>query len=546
MGITGASFFLYARTYPRYSHAMNPYASSAKAWPFAEAQALLERLKTSNNQKGYVLFETGYGPSGLPHIGTFGEVARTTMVRHAFTQLSDIPTRLICFSDDMDGLRKVPDNLPNAAMIAENLGKPLTSVPDPFGTHESFGHHMNARLRAFLDHFGFDYEFKSSTATYQSGEFDQALLTILQHYDRVMEVMIPTLGEERQQTYSPFLPISPISGKVLLAKVVKTDPAKGTITYIEEDGSEMEVPVTGGHCKLQWKPDMGMRWAALGVDYEMYGKDHLVSATLYDAICKIAGGIPPQQMMFELFLDAQGQKISKSKGNGLTIDEWLTYGPAESLALYMFQSPRKAKKLHFDVIPKAVDEYQIYLGKYAKEDAAARLENPCYHIHQGNPPAPELQDITFSLLLNLASACNPEDKNVLWGFISRYAPGATPASCPMLDTLAGYAVKYYHDFVKPTKNFRAATENERTAIGELRAYLASPECGSDSETIQTKIYDIGVTHYGKDQLRSWFQAMYEVLLGQSQGPRMGSFIALFGAKETIALIDGALKNSQAA
>ena len=527
---------------------MNTHALTAKAWPFAEAQALLTRLERAKDPKGYVLFETGYGPSGLPHIGTFGEVARTTMVRKAFEQISDIPTKLICFSDDMDGLRKVPDNLPQPEMLAANLGKPLTSIPDPFGTHESFGHHMNARLRAFLDHFGFDYEFKSSTETYKSGEFDKALLEILKQYDKVMKVMLPTLGEERQQTYSPFLPISPVSGKVLLAKVVKTDLAKGTITYVEEDGSERETPVTGGHCKLQWKPDMGMRWAALGVDYEMYGKDHLASAPLYDSICKIAGGVPPAQMMFELFLDEKGQKISKSKGNGITIDEWLKYAPAESLALYMFTSPRKAKKLYFDVIPQQVDDYLTHLEKYAIEtDAEKRLDNPVWHIHGGNPPAPE-SSIRFSLLLNLVSACNADSAAVLWGFISRHTPGMSPATHPMLDKLAHYAVRYYHDFVKPTKKFREPTEMERTAMAELRSYLTSlsgPEA-TDGEAIQTKIYEIGVTHYGKENLREWFKANYELLLGQSQGPRMGSFIALFGAKETIGLIDGALARQVAA
>src|ERR1700742_2460978 len=340
-------------------------AEQSNAWPFEQAKAILARLK--KKPKDEVLFETGYGPSGLPHIGTFGEVARTSMVRHAFEQLSGMPTKLICFSDDMDGLRKVPDNLPNPQMIAANLGKPLTAIPDPFGTHESFGHHMNARLRAFLDHFGFRYEFKSSTATYKSGRFDEALLRILSHYDKVMAVMLPTLGEERQQTYSPFLPVSPRSGKVLLAKVVAHDVAKGTITYVEEDGSHETVPVTGGHCKLQWKPDMGMRWAALGVDYEMYGKDHLTSAKLYDAICRIAGGTPPDQYMFELFLDDKGEKISKSKGNGISVEQWLTYGTAESLALFMFQKPRAAKRLHFDVIPRAVDDYIAFLDAYHAE-----------------------------------------------------------------------------------------------------------------------------------------------------------------------------------
>ena len=525
---------------------MHPLAAAAKAWPFEEARALLARLEKTGNPKGYALFETGYGPSGLPHIGTFGEVARTTMVRNAFKELSDIPTRLICFSDDMDGLRKVPDNLPNQELIAANLGKPLTSVPDPFGTHASFGHHMNARLRAFLDHFGFEYEFKSSTETYQSGEFDPALLRILEHYDKVMQVMLPTLGEERQQTYSPFLPISPRSGKVLLAKVHEVNKSKGTIVYEEEDGSKEEVPVTGGHCKLQWKPDMGMRWAALGVDYEMYGKDHLVSAKLYDAICRIAGGVPPQQMMFELFLDEKGEKISKSKGNGLTIDEWLKYGPSESLALYMFQSPRKAKKLYFDVIPKSVDEYQTFLGKYAGEEPGVRYENPTWHIHGGSAPLPEPAEIPFSLLLNLVSACNADSKDVLWGFISRLYPNATPAGCPRLDALVGYAVRYYHDFVKPTKQFREPNVTERAALSELREYLEMAPVDSSADDIMTKVYDLGMKHYSKETMRDWFKAMYETLLGSSQGPRMGSFIALFGTKETLGLIDTALLRKAAA
>ncbi|MDX1975664.1 MAG: lysine--tRNA ligase [Rickettsiales bacterium] len=519
-------------------------ATQSNAWPFQEALALVERYKSAPPAKGYVLFETGYGPSGLPHIGTFGEVARTTMVRRAFEQISDIPTKLICFSDDMDGLRKVPDNLPNADMIAANLGKPLTSVPDPFGTHESFGAHMNARLRAFLDHFGFDYEFKSSTTTYKAGEFDKALLSILNRYDQVMEVMLPTLGEERQQTYSPFLPVSPRSGKVLLAKVFERNVAKGTIVYEEEDGSKEEVPVTGGHCKLQWKPDMGMRWAALGVDYEMYGKDHLVSAELYSAICTIAGGMPPQQMMYELFLDDKGQKISKSKGNGITIDEWLRYAPQESLSLYMFQSPRKAKKLYFDVIPKAVDEYQTFLDKFAAQSEVDKLNNPVFHIHGGKPPVAEKLP-SFNLLLNLAGVANAEDPKVLWGFIGNYLPGATPATHPFLDKLVQGAVNYYQDFVKPTKKYRLPTDVEEKALQDLATYLENAPAGATAEEMQTEIYEIGKKHFGEN-LKAWFSAQYETLLGQPQGPRMGSFAALYGKAETVALIRKVLAKELAA
>ncbi|HEU5047366.1 MAG TPA: lysine--tRNA ligase [Rickettsiales bacterium] len=521
-------------------------AEQAKSWAFQEAVALVKRYEKAPPAKGYVLFETGYGPSGLPHIGTFGEVARTSMVRHAFQRISDIPTRLIAFSDDMDGLRKVPENLPNPEMIAANLGKPLTSVPDPFGTHASFGAHMNNRLCEFLDHFGFEYEFKSSTETYKSGEFDATLLILLERYQQVMDLMLPTLGEERQQTYSPFLPVSPRSGKVLLAKVVETNPKKGTIVYLEEDGSKEEVPVTGGHCKLQWKPDMGMRWAALSVDYEMYGKDHLASAELYSAICRIAGGNPPNQFCYELFLDEKGQKISKSKGNGITIDEWLRYAPQESLAYYMFQSPRKAKRLYFDVIPQQVDDYLTFLEKFAAEtDEAKKLDNPVWHIHNGNPPKPE-SGLKFSLLLNLASVCNPHDKSVLWGFISRYIPQATPATCPFLDRLAAYAVTYYHDFIKPTKHYRAPDATERAALQELHDYLLCVEVTDEfAANVQNKIYEIGKNHPFTD-LKLWFGALYEILLGQSTGPRMGSFIALYGREQTADLISKVLKGESLA
>jgi len=509
-------------------------ASQSNAWPFQEALAILERYKDKPPAKGYVLFETGYGPSGLPHIGTFGEVARTTMVRRAFEAISDIPTKLIAFSDDMDGLRKVPDNLPNKDMIAANLGKPLTSVPDPFGTHDSFGAHMNNRLCQFLDHFGFEYEFKSSTATYKSGEFDKTLLKLLENYQQVMDVMLPTLGEERQQTYSPFLPVSPRSGKVLLAKVFETSVKKGTIVYEEEDGSKEEVPVTGGHCKMQWKPDMGMRWAALDVDYEMYGKDHLTSAELYSAICSIAGGKPPNQFMYELFLDEKGQKISKSKGNGLTIDEWLRYAPAESLSLYMFQSPRKAKRLYFDVIPRAVDDYQTFLEKFEKEEALPQLNNPVYHIHSGKPPKSEGIP-GFNLLLNLAGVAQAEDPKVLWGYIARYMPNMSPATHPFLDQLVKGAVNYYHDFIKPTKKYRLPTELEAKALSELADWLENAPDTVTAEEMQTEIYEIGKKDFA-DNLKAWFAAMYETLLGQPQGPRMGSFVALYGKAETVRLL----------
>ena len=519
-----------------------PAALSARAWPFEEARKVLARVErqlASGRKIKEVRFETGYGPSGLPHIGTFGEVARTTWVRRAFERLSPIPTRLIAMSDDMDGLRKVPDNVPNKQMMAEHLGKPLTSIPDPFGTHESYGRNMNARLCAFLDRFGFEYDFRSATDMYKSGIYDAALLRVLAKYDEVMAVMLPTLGDERRETYSPFLPVSPRSGKVLLAKVVTRDVARGTITYIEEDGSEETVPVTGGHCKLQWKPDFGMRWAALDIDYEMYGKDHLPSQPLYDRICRIAGGEPPEHFVFELFLDEHGQKISKSKGNGLSIDEWLSYGPEESIALFMFQKPKAAKKLYFDQIPKAVDDYIALLDTYrGLASLEAQLESPIWHLHNASPPG-EHYPVSFALLLNLVSASNAHHRDVLWGFIRAYAPEASPQHNRGLDRLVDYAIRYYEDFVRPEKKFRAPSDKERAALVELANQLDAMGDERDGEKVQFEVYEVGKRH-GFEPLRDWFKAIYEVVIGQGQGPRFGSFAALFGCTQTASLIRRAL------
>jgi lysyl-tRNA synthetase class 1 len=462
-------------------------------------------------------------------------------VRHAFRVLTEdkIPTRLICFSDDMDGLRKVPGNIPNKEMVAEHLGKPLTQIPDPFGDHSSFGHHNNARLRAFLDTFGFDYEFLSATECYTTGRFDKTLLKVLQHYDAIRDVILPTLGPERRATYSPFLPISSVTGQVLQVPIIDRDTASGTIFYKEPvTGRLTQVPVTSGHCKLQWKADWAMRWAALGVDYEMAGKDLIDSVRLAGHICRILGAQQPEGFIYELFLDEKGEKISKSRGNGLTIDEWLAYASPESLSLYMYQSPRKAKRLYFDVIPRAVDEYVGHLAAYPKEEQDAKLMNPVWHIHLGEPPKAELP-ISFALLLNLASASNSEDKEVLWGFIRRYAPDATPQDHPLLDQLVGYAIRYFHDFVKPAKSYRAPDKRERAALLGLEARLGQLPSGVLSEEIQAVVYAVGKEH-GFEPLRAWFSALYEVLLGQTQGPRFGSFVELYGIPETRALIRNAL------
>ncbi len=514
-------------------------ALSSNSWAFAEAKKLADRYAKEAPAKGYVLFETGYGPSGLPHLGTFGEVARTTWVMHAFQKLSDIPTKLVAFSDDMDGLRKVPDNVPNKELLTENLDKPLTDVPDPFGTHNSFGEHNNSRLIAFLDQFGFDYEFKSSTEAYKSGEFDDTLKLVLQKYDQVINVILPTLGEERQATYSPFLPVCPRTGKVLQVPIIARDVDAATVTYNDpETGEEITVPVTGGHCKLQWKVDWAMRWHALEVDYEMAGKDLIDSVTLSSKIVRILGKKPPEGFNYELFLDQDGKKISKSKGNGISIEEWLTYASPESLALYMYQNPKKAKRLYFDVIPKAVDEYYTFLSKFPEQEAKLQFGNPVWHLHNGNPPVANMP-ISFGMLLNLAAVVNPDDKSVLWGFISRYADGATPENNPELDQLAGYAVAYYNDFVKPHKQYRQPTDQEKAAMEQLVGMLKDADQSTEAGDLQSMVFQVGKDHEFEN-LRDWFKALYETLLGQSQGPRMGSFISLYGVNESTALIERVL------
>ena len=539
-------------------------AQISAAWPFEEARKLVARVKKTGQKS--VLFETGYGPSGLPHIGTFGEVARTTMVRRAFETLTggEITTRMICFSDDMDGMRKIPENVPDPAFLAPHLQKPLTSVPNPFGgDYPSFGHHNNAMLRRFLDAFGFEYEFMSATECYRAGMFDTVLLRAVERYDQIMAVMLPTLGAERQATYSPFLPISPTTGRVLYVPMKHVDAKAGTITFADEDGRETTLPVTGGHVKLQWKPDFGMRWAALDVDFEMFGKDHQTNAGVYDRICTILGGRPPEHYVYELFLDDLGQKISKSKGNGITIDEWLTYASPESLALYMFHKPREAKKLYFDVIPRAVDEYLQFLDAFPRQDAKNRLGNPVWHIHGGNPPEPERlgrqgenapsEKVSFSLLMNLVAVANAEEKGVLWGFLKRYAPSASPESHPRLDALVGYAIRYFQDFLKPKKAYRLPDDIEATALADLVRRLEALPADATAESIQDAAYDCaravpryqdfaakGATPERPGVSNAWFSALYQVLLGEERGPRFGSFAAIYGLDNTRRLISDAL------
>ncbi|MFS0737809.1 lysine--tRNA ligase [Sphingomonas sp. 1P06PA] len=519
--------------------ALRDAALAAKAWPYEEARKLLKRYPDGAPAKGHILFETGYGPSGLPHIGTFNEVLRTTMVRNAFHALSDVPTRLIAFSDDMDGLRKVPDNVPNKAMLAEHIGKPLTAIPDPFGTHDSFAAHNNAMLRDFLDRFGFDYEFMSSTEQYRAGRFDETLRQVLRRYQAIMDIMLPTLRAERRETYSPVLPISPTSGIVLQVPVEVVDAEAGIVAF-DDAGQRIEQSILGGGAKLQWKVDWAMRWVALDVDYEMAGKDLINSVIQSGKIARALGGRPPEGFNYEMFLDEKGEKISKSKGNGLSLEQWLTYGPQESLAFYAYREPKKAKSLHMGVIPRAIDDYWQFRASYPTQEVTQKLGNPVHHIHDGQVPADPLP-ISFQLLLNLVGVLGADaGEAAVWAYLARYDAGLTAEAHPALAPLVGHALAYHRDVVAPTLQRRPPTAEEATALTDLDARLAALPGDANAETIQNEVYEVGKAHYGKERLRDWFGALYETLLGSAQGPRMGSFFALYGLAESRALIASAL------
>jgi lysyl-tRNA synthetase, class I len=512
-----------------------------RAWPFEEAQKLAQRCAAA--EKPVALFETGYGPSGLPHIGTFSEVARTSWVRQAYTRLTGRPSRLIAFSDDMDGLRKVPGNVPNQAMLAEHLGKPLTRIPDPFGTHPSFGEHNNARLRAFLDEFGFEYEFVSATACYAAGRFDGALRRVLEAYDEILAIMLPTLGPERRATYAPILPLHPRTGEVMQVPLEAVDAEAATVTWTHE-GERFTTSVLGGGAKCQWKADWALRWYALGVDYEMSGKDLIDSVKLSSAICRALGALPPINLTYELFLDEEGRKISKSRGNGLAVEDWLRYAPAESLAQFLYPAPQRSRRLYFDVIPRAADDYLANVARAQTEGEAERLANPAWFIHAGRIPEDAGSPIGFGTLLNLAAVTNAETPEILWGFVRRYDPGASRERFPFLARLVEHAVAYARDFVQPGRAPRAPTPVEAEALADLAGALRALPAGADAEAIQTAVYEVGKRH-PFSALKDWFACLYQVLLGASEGPRFGGFVALYGIGETVALIEGALAREHA-
>ena len=512
---------------------------ATNSWPFVEARKLVKERQKIYEKKQKITLQTGYGPSGLPHIGTFAEVARTTMMVNAINQIIDIPTEIITFSDDMDGLRKIPDNIPNKEILEKNLHKPLTSVPDPFRKYKSFGEHNNEMLKKFLNEFQFKYTFKSSTDIYKKGLFNETLLLILEKYEQIKEIVLPTLGKERQKTYSPFLPVCSETGKVLEVPVIEIKKKEGKIIY-QDGNKKKETKVTDGKCKLQWKVDWAMRWYAFDVDYEMYGKDLIESAILSSKICQALGKKSPNGFAYEMFLDEKGEKISKSKGNGITIEQWLKFASPESLSLYMYQNPKRAKKLYANVVPKAVDEYLTCVDKFSEQDDKQKLLNPVWHIHKGNPPK-ERSIMPFSVLLNLVGTSNATDKDVLWKFIKKNKKDIKVSDHPILDSLVGYALKYFEDIVKPNKKFRKPNEKEKKALKDLAKRLEDCKDQMDPEAIQTIVYSVGKDNGYKEHLREWFKAIYEIIFGDQDGPRMGFFISFFGIKESIELINKHIK-----
>jgi lysyl-tRNA synthetase class 1 len=513
--------------------------NKTSAWPFVEAKKLLRERKSFIEKKGKIILQTGYGPSGLPHIGTFGEVARTSMMVNALKHLTDLPTEIITFSDDMDGLRKVPENVPNQEILINNLHKPLTQVPDPFEKFNSFGEHNNEMLKNFLNKFNFKYSFKSSTSLYKSGFFNPTLQIILENYQGIMDIILPTLGKERQKTYSPFLPICPETGLVLEIPVIEIIKEKFKIIF-DNNGKKLETSIFDGNCKLQWKVDWAMRWYALDIDFEMYGKDLIESAILSKKIIKLMGKNNPSGFSYELFLDEKGEKISKSKGNGITIDQWLEYASPESLSLYMYQNPKRAKKLYNEIVPKAVDEYLDLIEKGKTQNELQLLMNPVWHVHNGEMPKEEII-MTFSMLLNLVETSNADNKELLWKFVKKHKKNISEKNYPIFDNLIGYAIRYFNDVIKLKKKYKKPNDEEKNALKALIKTLDKCNDEMNPEDIQTLIYSTGKENGYAENLRDWFKLIYEVVFGDENGPRMGFFISFFGVNETKQLIEDKIK-----
>ncbi|MFH2218432.1 MAG: lysine--tRNA ligase [Pseudomonadota bacterium] len=515
---------------------------SYKCWPFKEADKLRKRYTETPNIP--VRFETGFGPSGMPHIGTFAEVARTTWVRHAFEFLTRWPTQLIAFSDDMDGLRKVPLNLPQQEMLTENLGRPLCRIPDPFGECESYSAYMNNKLREFLDSYSFDYTFQSSHEAYTRGDFNDGLSVILQKVEDVKAIILPTMSEAKRANWSPFFPICENCGRINSTQVTGYDIENNAIDYsceqeegeVKSCGHKGTASIFNGKVKVGWKIDWALRWYSYDIGYEMYGKDLIESARLSGKICRLMGKQPPTGLFYELFLDAKGRKISKSVGKGLTIDSWMSYAPLESLLFYIFQNPKQAKRLFWGIVPRSVDDYLSNLIQYRSMDPEDHPESTIWHLFNKGETVPSYNAaINFSLINNLISAVGADDIDLILEYLKRYDSSMEKYGT-VIEDLVKKAMNYYRDFILPDKKYRTPTEKEKKMFNALRNELAEYD-GDDENELQSLPFN--VVRAFDESPKNFFKMFYEVLFGQERGPRFGTFVRLVGKEKALSLLDSA-------
>lgn len=496
--------------------------ANSKAWPVVEANKVIERVKALKKQ--IATFETGYGPSGLPHLGTICEVIRTSMVKKAYDILHPvIPSRLLAFVDDMDGLRKVPGNVPQADMLAGYLNYPLTQVPDPFGQEKSFADYNAKRFEHLLDQYGYlsGIEVKRAHQEYKSGRFNFALLDILKHHIPILEIMKEHLREERFSTYSPFLPISPVTGKILQVAMTKYTPS--TITFQAEDKQEYTTPVVDGYCKLQWKPDLGMRWYALGVDYEIYGKDLESSVEIASKICQLLGNPAPLGFQYEHFLAPDGSRVSKSKGNeSVTVQAWLNYTPKGTLEHFIFQNPRRAKRLRIHDIPNYVEAFLEELSQFDSMSTQEQYESAIFYInHKPNPT-----NISFKLALSIACATHIQSEQELIQRLNISTDDALGLS------VARCAFAFFQDCIKANLKIEPMPTTMHVAVNDLIAKLKTVSI--DADNIQNAFFTTAKEH--NIPFKDWFTALYKALLGAEQGPKLGSFCVNYGVEKVINLL----------
>ena len=528
--------------------------TSELLWPYEEARKVAERVARYEAGRP-AIFQSGFGPSGMPHLGTMAELLRPSYVRKAFERLAQSgsieparPARLIVFIDDMDGLRKVPENIPNRETTSFHLGEPVSRIPDPFGDcHPSFSEHMLSLLEKFLAPVEIEFELIKSTEMYGSGQFDEALKLILARHQQIIEIIAPTLREENRAGWSPVMPVCPSCGQVNSTLVTGYHPERASVEFSCEKniggskscGFKGEQSVLGGKAKVGWKVDWALRWYALKVDYELYGKDLIDSARLSGQILKVLGGKPPLGFPFEMFLDEEGHKVSKSVGRGVTVDQWTRYAPIEVLKYFLLVNPRRARKLFLEAIPQYVDDYLDALRAYAAAPENERGNLPIDLVIQRTTPRRFDSELTFGMIMNLVSALGTGDRDLIWNYLTGYDPriAGNPDTERMGKTLMECALNVYADFIEPTKKRYLPEANERDQLRALMEFLVG-NSGATAEEIEKKIYDLGRENY--DKPGKIFPLLYRVLLGQERGPRLGAFIKLATPQRMIEILNNSL------